>query len=66
MEEEYQRRLAAVIEERVQEIMNSDSVQQSLNARLMEERKVLEEQVDPTPPPSLRPLQPRVHPPSPS
>jgi len=45
VEEETQRRLTATIEERVQEIMNSDSVQQSLNARLVEERKVLEEQV---------------------
>lgn len=45
MEEEYQRRLSAMIEERVQEIMNSDSVQQSLTARLVDERKVLEAQV---------------------
>ena len=45
MEEETERRVKELIEERVQEIMNSDSVQQSPQARLVEERKVLEEQV---------------------
>ena len=45
IQEEVKRRTKELIEERVQEIMNSDSVQQSLHARLVDERKVLEEQV---------------------
>ena len=42
---EVERRVKELIQERVREIMNSDSVQQSLHARLVEERKVLEDQV---------------------
>ena len=42
---EVDKRVKQLIEERVQEIMNSDSVQQSLHARLVEERKILEDQV---------------------
>lgn len=43
--EEVERRTKELIEERVREIMNSDSVQQSLHARLIDERKALEDQV---------------------
>lgn len=42
---EAERKVKELIEERVGEIMNSDSVQQSLHARLVEERKILEDQV---------------------
>ena len=42
---EVEKRVKELIDERVREIMNSDSVQQSLHARLVEERKVLEDQV---------------------
>lgn len=45
VQEEVERRTNELIEERVQEVMNSESVQQSLHARLVDERKVLEEQV---------------------
>ena len=45
VDEETERRIKELIEDRVQEIMNSDSVQQSLHARLEEERQALEEQV---------------------
>lgn len=45
MEEETQQRIKELVEERVLEVMDSDSVKQSLNARLVEERKILEQQV---------------------
>lgn len=45
LQEEVERKMKELIEERVQEIMTSDSVQKSLHARLVDERKILEEQV---------------------
>ena len=45
VEEEVERMVKEQIAERVKEIMNSESVQESLHARLVEERKILEEQV---------------------
>ena len=45
IEAETAARITELIEQRVQEVMSSDAVQDSLNARLEAERKDLEEQV---------------------
>ena len=45
IEEETAARISVLIEQRVQEVMSSDAVQDSLNARLTAERKDLEDQV---------------------
>lgn len=45
IEEETTRRINELVEQQVRAIMASDSVQQSLTARLTEERKALEQQV---------------------
>lgn len=45
VEEETAARVKALIEQRVKEVMSSDAVQQTLQARLESERQALEEQV---------------------
>ncbi len=45
VEEETATRVKALIEQRVKEVMSSDAVQQTLQARLESERQALEEQV---------------------
>jgi hypothetical protein len=45
VEEETATRVKALIEQRVAEVMSSDAVQQTLQARLETERRALEEQV---------------------
>lgn len=45
IEEDTAARVTELIEQRVQEVMSSDTVQSSLSARLEAERKHLEEQV---------------------
>ena len=45
IEEETERLVTAAVEAKVQEVMASQAVQQSLQERLVRERKLLEEQV---------------------
>ena len=47
IEEETTARISELIERRVQDVMRSEAVQSSLNARLEAERRTLEEQVYP-------------------